>query len=205
MNTNSTRALDRDQSPVAALPVHPSRATGHSLPTPPTLALGSWPVALSDFTISAFQRFSVSAHLPLATRHLPPTFFLAFVLVWLASALPGFGAEPAGSLQPLFVTNYVVVTNIVLVTNYVTLPEVAPGDGRLTANRTNSALPDLSWVPPQDSFDWIQLKSGEWLKGRLKAMQERKLEFDSDELNDLTFDWKDIRQVRSPAPSTCYL
>jgi putative salt-induced outer membrane protein YdiY len=53
-------------------------------------------------------------------------------------------------------------------------------------------------IPQDDVFDWIQLKSGEWLKGRVKAMQDRALEFDSEELNDLTFDWKDIRQVRSP-------
>ena len=63
---------------------------------------------------------------------------------------------------------------------------------------TNSALPHLSWVPPEDRFDWIQLKSGEWLKGRIKAMQDRELEFDSEELDELTFDWKDIRQLRSP-------
>jgi len=56
----------------------------------------------------------------------------------------------------------------------------------------------LTWVPPPDSFDWIQLKSGEWLKGKLKALQDRKLEFDSEKLNELTFDWKDVRQVRSP-------
>ena len=42
-------------------------------------------------------------------------------------------------------------------------------------------------------FDWIQLRSGEWLKGQFKVMQDRKLEFDSEELKDLTFDWKDIR------------
>ena len=29
-----------------------------------------------------------------------------------------------------------------------------------------TALPDLSWLPPDDTFDWIQLKSGEWLKGK---------------------------------------
>ena len=63
---------------------------------------------------------------------------------------------------------------------------------------TRSELPDLSWVPPEDHFDWIQLKSGEWLKGKIKAMQDRELEFDSEELKDLTFEWKDIRQVRSP-------
>ena len=26
---------------------------------------------------------------------------------------------------------------------------------------TASNAPDLSWVPPADGFDWIQLKSGE--------------------------------------------
>jgi hypothetical protein len=62
---------------------------------------------------------------------------------------------------------------------------------------THSELPDLNWVPPLDSFDWVQLKSGEWLKGRIKAMQDRTMEFDSEELNLLTFDWRDIRQVRS--------
>jgi len=59
-------------------------------------------------------------------------------------------------------------------------------------------VPDLSWVPPEDAFDWIQLKSGEWLKGRIKAMQKRQIEFESEKLKDLTFDWRDIRQLRSP-------
>lgn len=95
------------------------------------------------------------------------------------------------------VTNYVVVTNIVIVTNYVTFPDAHSNALSATSSRTNPALPDLSWVPPADSFDWIQLKSGEWLKGRLKGLQKRELDFDSEELNDVTFDWKDIRQVRS--------
>jgi putative salt-induced outer membrane protein YdiY len=92
---------------------------------------------------------------------------------------------------PIVTTNYVIVTNLVLVTNYVAPSPVA------AVAATNSAVPDLGWVPPVDSFDWIQLKSGEWLKGRLKAMQDRELEFYSEELKDFTFDWKDIRQVRS--------
>jgi hypothetical protein len=49
-----------------------------------------------------------------------------------------------------------------------------------------------------DDFDWIQLKSGEWLKGRIKSLQDEKLEFDSEELDLLTFDWEKIRTVRSP-------
>jgi putative salt-induced outer membrane protein YdiY len=50
--------------------------------------------------------------------------------------------------------------------------------------------------PPPDEFDWIQLKSGEWLKGELKVLYEKKLEFDSDELDLLEFDWEDVKQVR---------
>ena len=51
--------------------------------------------------------------------------------------------------------------------------------------------------PTPDKFDWIQLKSGEWLKGELIALYEDSLEFDSDELNNLTFDFEDVRQVRT--------
>jgi len=58
------------------------------------------------------------------------------------------------------------------------------------------------WNPPpptgNDGFDWIELKSGEWLKGRIKSMQQEKLEFDSEKLDIRTWDWEDIRTVRSP-------
>ncbi len=61
-------------------------------------------------------------------------------------------------------------------------------------------LPDLSWVPPEDSFDWIQLKSGEWLKGSFKALQERELEFDSEEMDYQSFEADKIRQLRTANP-----
>jgi len=56
------------------------------------------------------------------------------------------------------------------------------------------------WRPPPpmpDDFDWIQLTSGEWLKGKIIAMYEESLEFDSDKLDVLTLDWEDIQEVRS--------
>ena len=59
---------------------------------------------------------------------------------------------------------------------------------------------EKGWSPPPpmpDDFDWIQLTSGEWLKGEIIAMYEDSLEFDSDELDELTLDWEDIQQVRS--------
>jgi len=46
--------------------------------------------------------------------------------------------------------------------------------------------------------DWIQIKSGEWLRGRIKSLQDDRLDFDSEELNLLSFDWKNIYTLRSP-------
>jgi len=123
----------------------------------------------------------------------------SLTLALVSFAAPqGFAAEPSHVLKPILTTNYVLVTNIVVVTNYLVTTNMALTTNGLSSARASSILPPLSWVPPQDSFDWIQLRSGEWLKGRLKAMQDRELEFDSEELHDLIFDWKDIRQVRSP-------
>ena len=51
---------------------------------------------------------------------------------------------------------------------------------------------------PPDEFDWIQLTSGEWLKGEIKSLYDRKLEFDSVKLDLQEFDWKDVKQVRGP-------
>ena len=63
----------------------------------------------------------------------------------------------------------------------------------------NEKVQSQAWQPPPpppDDFDWIQLKSGEWLKGELKVLYEKKLEFDSDKLDLLKLDWEDVRQVR---------
>jgi YD repeat-containing protein len=124
---------------------------------------------------------------------------LAFALLWLARGLQSLGAEPIDPIQPVIAANCAPVANVAeeTVANGAATPSAAAGSNSLVVDRTDSSLPPLSWVPPADDFDWIQLKSGEWLKGRIKAMQDRELEFDSEELDDLTFDWKDIRQVRS--------
>jgi uncharacterized protein DUF481 len=60
---------------------------------------------------------------------------------------------------------------------------------------------DTTWAPPtpgQGKFDWIQLVSGEWLGGELKAMRDGSLEFDSDKLDLLKLDWSDVKGLRSP-------
>lgn len=131
-------------------------------------------------------------------RRLPtPTLSLGLACVLLLSPR-AFCAEPAiQSSVPGVATNYILVTNVVVVTNYVITTKLVLATNAIVPGATSTALPHLSWVPPEDGFDWVQLKSGEWLKGKIKGMQERKLDFDSEELKLLTFDWKDIRQVRS--------
>lgn len=51
--------------------------------------------------------------------------------------------------------------------------------------------------PPDNKFDWVQLTSGEWLKGELVGYYNYSLEFDSDELELQKFDWEDVKQIRS--------
>jgi len=63
-----------------------------------------------------------------------------------------------------------------------------------------SAASAEDWQPPApmpDKFDWLQLTSGEWLKGELKVLYEKKLEFDSDKLGLLELDLEDIAMIRS--------
>ena len=52
-------------------------------------------------------------------------------------------------------------------------------------------------MPPavgHDDADWVQLKSGEWLRGQLKYIQDKDVEFDSDELDEQTLKLKNVRQ-----------
>jgi putative salt-induced outer membrane protein YdiY len=46
-------------------------------------------------------------------------------------------------------------------------------------------------------FDWIRLPSDEWLKGKIVSMYDGKLEFDSEELGVHTFDFDDIKEMRT--------
>lgn len=61
---------------------------------------------------------------------------------------------------------------------------------------------EKAWMPaaPEgmpDDFDWIRLPSDEWLKGEIVSVYDGTLEFDSDELGMLDFDFDDIKELRS--------
>jgi hypothetical protein len=63
---------------------------------------------------------------------------------------------------------------------------------------TNALTNSISWKPPgvgHDGSDWVQLKSGEWLRGEIKYIQNKEVEFDSDELDQQTLKLKDVSKV----------
>lgn len=68
-------------------------------------------------------------------------------------------------------------------------------------NKTKTTKPADAWAafePPLDAkFDWIQLASGEWLKGEFRVLYDYVIEFDSDELNFQEFDFEDVKRVRT--------
>jgi putative salt-induced outer membrane protein YdiY len=88
-------------------------------------------------------------------------------------------------------------------------PSLSATNAALLAAGSTNAPPKRPWwqlgKPADDKgTDWIQLKSGEWLRGKLYGMQNRSLEFESDELDDLKFDWKDVHQVVVPKALVSY-
>ncbi len=56
----------------------------------------------------------------------------------------------------------------------------------------------IAFEPPEDGKDWIQLASGEWLKGELIGLFDDVVEFDSEILEELTIEWEDVAQIKSP-------
>jgi hypothetical protein len=52
-------------------------------------------------------------------------------------------------------------------------------------------------APLPTDFDWVQLTSGEWLKGEIFVLYDDTLEFESDELDKLSLDFEDVKEVRS--------
>jgi len=60
-------------------------------------------------------------------------------------------------------------------------------------------------TPTAIDFDWVQLVSGEWLKGEIKGLYKDSLEFDSDKLDLLTLDWKDVKYVETHIPGSAYI
>ena len=90
---------------------------------------------------------------------------------------------------------------------FVPPPPLSAGASTNAAKGPTNALVGLGRAPSRrdgPSVDWLQLKSGEWLRGRLYGMQNRKVEFESDELEELEFEFKDVYQLILPQALVSY-
>jgi hypothetical protein len=99
------------------------------------------------------------------------------------SELAGRLIFPHSKIRELQRTPQLTVTNVAVV---------------LTAITNAPATNVVSWKPPgvgHDGADWVQLKSGEWLRGELKYVQNKDVEFDSDELEMQTLKLKDVSRL----------
>ncbi len=57
-------------------------------------------------------------------------------------------------------------------------------------------------IPPAKAFDWVELKSGDWLKGEFKEYHSGSIKFDSDELGLFTIDVEKVKQLLSKGDVT---
>ena len=86
-------------------------------------------------------------------------------------------------------------------------PAVATNAAPALATTTNSpatnAPVSAAWRPPgvgRDGSDWVQLWSGEWLKGQLRYIQNKEVGFDSDEMDEQILKLKNVSKVYSAQP-----
>ena len=78
----------------------------------------------------------------------------------------------------------------------------AASDKSATAATKADEESSKPWLPAAKNYDWVQLTSGEWLKGEIKSMYNKNLEFDSDKLKLLNIKWKDVKYLKSYRPSS---
>jgi len=61
------------------------------------------------------------------------------------------------------------------------------------------------WYPPKErpaKWEWVELTSGEWLKGTIKGIRNDSMDFDSSKFDDLTLKMKDVVQTYSSTVNT---
>ena len=76
--------------------------------------------------------------------------------------------------------------------------DLAAGQTPVSENDDSSTTVEAAvFVPPEDGYDWIQLTSGEWLKGKLIVLSTEEFEFDSDILDELILDREDVSRFYS--------
>ncbi len=105
-----------------------------------------------------------------------------------AEALEGLTAAPAGAPADAAATDEVI--------------DSVQARMRDIQMHAASGVGDTYVLEFGDTFDWIQMVSGEWVKGNIERMRNENLEFDSDKLDMLYLDFADVALVHSPQVNT---
>ena len=71
-----------------------------------------------------------------------------------------------------------------------------------TVQKDGAGIGNAYTIEFGDTFDWVQMVSGEWIKGNIERMRDENLEFDSDKLDMLNLDFGDVALVHSPQVNT---
>ena len=65
--------------------------------------------------------------------------------------------------------------------------------------------PLVGEAPGTREVDWLQVDSGEWVRGEFKRVHDGTLHFDSDEFGDVSLDWGDVASLIPAQEVTCRL
>jgi hypothetical protein len=83
--------------------------------------------------------------------------------------------------------------------------DAPPNEPRPLPTGSRLILVEGPWRPPLYApvdEDWLQLTSGEWVRGTIEQIRADHVYFDSDELDDLVIDWSDVAELRSAKRNT---
>ena len=110
-------------------------------------------------------------------------------------------------LTALFLTLHPAIADEDESTKTVSLPDTSvekkPGTDPNSMPSFENGAP--RWYPPKDrpaKWEWIELTSGEWLKGNIKGIRNDSMDFDSSQFDDLTLKMKDVVQTYSSTVNT---
>ena len=80
-------------------------------------------------------------------------------------------------------------------------PEPEEAEEALAGDPAAAEPPPGQWAPPvpdATAFDWLQMRSGEWLKGEFRTLRDYRVSFDSDEFDELDLDWDKVAAFHLP-------
>lgn len=141
---------------------------------------------------------------------------MRILFCWLLIGAAAFAAQTAEATNDVAIADSLKTTNDVEVAQAMAVEEedavseaaevVRRAEAEKIADMPEIVDPWEAFAPPVDiNYDWLQLTSGEWLKGDFRVMYDLKLEFDSDELDLLEFDFEDVKQLRTRAMKTIFV